>query len=120
MRQEFGAAERHAYGRPLELDDDLHQVRRMEWAGFAFDDRAEARGVRLAYAKACSASSNSIEAETTCGRGPSSGPGFFAAAPAGMEGVEGNRGSREPGIAPLPGKDERCIGEDGATPGVAA
>ena len=52
MRQEFGADEWHAYGRPLELDDDLHQVRQMEWAGFTLDDWAKARGVPVAYAKA--------------------------------------------------------------------
>ena len=36
----------------MELDDDLHQVRQIEWAGFALDDWAKARGVPLAYAKA--------------------------------------------------------------------
>ncbi len=40
------------YGRTLDLDDDLHQVRQIEWAGFTLDDWAKARGVPLAYAKA--------------------------------------------------------------------
>lgn len=52
MRQEFGADEWHAHGRPLGLDDDLHQVRQIEWAGFTLNDWAKARGVPLTYAKA--------------------------------------------------------------------
>jgi hypothetical protein len=34
------------------LDDDLHQVRQIEWMGFALDEWAKARGVPLAYARA--------------------------------------------------------------------
>ncbi len=45
MRQEFGAVEWHAHGRPLGLDDDLYQVRQIEWAGFTLNDWAKARGV---------------------------------------------------------------------------
>ena len=52
MRQEFNAGEWHRYGRPFELDDDLYQVFRIEWAGFTLDDWAKARGVPLTYAKA--------------------------------------------------------------------
>lgn len=52
MRQEFGADEWHARGRPLRLDDDLYQVRQIEWAGFTLNDWAKARGVPLTYAKA--------------------------------------------------------------------
>ncbi len=52
MRQEFGAHEWHAHGRFLELDDDLYQVRQIEWAGFTLNDWAKARGVPLIYAKA--------------------------------------------------------------------
>ena len=52
MRQEFGADTWHAYGRPFGLDDDLYQVRQVEWMGFALDEWAKARGVPLVYAKA--------------------------------------------------------------------
>ena len=52
MRQAFGARDRHAYGRPLGLDDDPHRVRQIERAGFALGDRAKARGVPLACAEA--------------------------------------------------------------------
>jgi hypothetical protein len=52
MRQEFGTGVWHAYGRPFELDDDLHQVRQIEWAGIPLDEWAKARGVPLTYAKA--------------------------------------------------------------------
>jgi hypothetical protein len=52
MRQEFNAGEWHRYGRPFELDDDLYQVFRIEWAGFTLDDWAKARGVPLTYAQA--------------------------------------------------------------------
>jgi hypothetical protein len=52
MRQEFGTDVWHAYGRPFELDDDLHQVRQIEWAGITLDEWAKARGVPLTYAKA--------------------------------------------------------------------
>lgn len=52
MRQEYGADEWHAHGRPLGLDDDLYQVRQIEWAGFTLHDWAKARGVPLTYAKA--------------------------------------------------------------------
>ena len=52
MRQEFGTGVWHAYGRPFELDDDLHQVRQIEWAGITLDEWAKAWGVPLTYAKA--------------------------------------------------------------------
>jgi hypothetical protein len=52
MRQEFGTGVWHAYGRPVGLDDDLHQVRQIEWAGITLDEWAKARGVPLTYAKA--------------------------------------------------------------------
>ncbi len=52
MRQEFEAGVWHTYGRPLELDDDLYQIRQIEWAGITLDEWAKARGVPLAYAKA--------------------------------------------------------------------
>jgi hypothetical protein len=52
MRQEFDAGSWHRYGRPFGLDDDLYQVRRIEWAGYTLNSWAKARGVPLAYAKA--------------------------------------------------------------------
>ncbi len=52
MRQEFDAGSWHRYGRPFGLDDDLYQVRQLEWEGFSLDDWAKARGVPLTYAKA--------------------------------------------------------------------
>ncbi len=52
MRQEFDAGVWHVHGRPFGLDDDLYQVRLIEWAGFSLDDWAKARGVPLTYAKA--------------------------------------------------------------------
>jgi hypothetical protein len=36
----------------LELDDDLYQIRQIEWAGITLDEWAKARDVPLAYAKA--------------------------------------------------------------------
>jgi len=51
-RQGFGAGARHAFGRPFGPDDDLYQVRRIEWMGCAPDEWAEARGVPLVHAKA--------------------------------------------------------------------
>ena len=52
MRQEFEAGVWHSHGRPLELDDDLYQIRQIEWAGITLDEWAKARDVPLAYAKA--------------------------------------------------------------------
>ncbi len=52
MRQEFEAGVWNTHGRPLELDDDLYQIRQIEWAGITLDEWAKARGVPLAYAKA--------------------------------------------------------------------
>jgi hypothetical protein len=52
MRQEFEADVWHIHGRPLELDDDLYQIRQIEWAGITLDEWAKARDVPLAYAKA--------------------------------------------------------------------
>ncbi len=52
MRQEFGADAWDAYGRPFGLDDDLYQVRQIEWRGVALEEWANTRGVPLTYAKA--------------------------------------------------------------------
>ncbi len=52
LRQEFGAEMWHGYGRSFGLDDDLYQVRQLEWEGFSLDDWAKVRGVPLTYAKA--------------------------------------------------------------------
>ncbi len=52
MRQEFDAGVWHTRGHPLELDDDLYQIRQIEWAGITLDEWAKARGVPLAYARA--------------------------------------------------------------------
>ena len=52
MRHEFGADVWHRYGHPFGLDDDLYQVRQIEWVGFNLDDWAKVRGVPPTYARA--------------------------------------------------------------------
>jgi hypothetical protein len=61
MRQEFDAGSWHRYGRPFGLDDDLYQVRRIEWAGYTLSSWAKARGCRWPTPRRYAAFSDSIE-----------------------------------------------------------
>lgn len=68
MRHEFGADVWHRYGHPFGLDDDLYQVRQIEWMGFNLDIGPRFGAYHRPTPRRYTASSNSIEADTTQGQ----------------------------------------------------